>query len=121
MSAVHRIMKTLGFSAQKPRYQAWQQDATLVRTRETETFPAIRAQAKKERAAMYFADESPLRSDYHMGTTWLLQGQTPGLKKTCRQFSINMILAVSRRGDFRFMLRKGSINAQKCSWSFGRD
>jgi transposase len=31
ISSVHRIMKTLGFSAQRPLYQAWQQDATLVR------------------------------------------------------------------------------------------
>jgi transposase len=30
-----------------------------------ETFPAIRAQAKKEGATIYFADESGLRSDYH--------------------------------------------------------
>lgn len=31
LSAVSRIMKLLGFSAQKPLYQAWQQDAELVR------------------------------------------------------------------------------------------
>ncbi len=66
ISSVHRIMKTLGFSAQRPLYQAWQQDATLVRTWESETFPAIWAQAKKEGAIIYFADESGLRSDYHI-------------------------------------------------------
>ena len=105
-------MKTLGFSAQRPLYQAWQQDATLVRTWESETFPAIRAQAKKEGATIYFADESGLRSDYHKGTTWSPQGQTPVLQKTGRRFSINMISAVSPRGDFRFMLHEGSVNAK---------
>lgn len=112
ISSVHRIMKTLGFSAQRPLYQAWQQDATLVRTWESETFPAIRAQAKKEGATIYFADESGLRSDYHKGTTWSPQGQTPVLQKTGRRFSINMISAVSPRGDFRFMLHEGSVNAK---------
>jgi len=42
LSGVSRIMKLLGFTAQKPLYQAWQQDATLVRQWEFETYPAIR-------------------------------------------------------------------------------
>jgi transposase len=32
LAAVTRIMKLLGFSAQKPLYQAWQQDAAMVST-----------------------------------------------------------------------------------------
>jgi transposase len=112
ISSVHRIMKTLGFSAQKPLYQAWRQDATLVRTWESETFPAIRAQAKKESATIFFADESGLRFDYHRCTTWSPQGQPPMLQRTGRRFSINMIAAVSPRGDFRFMLHEGSVDAK---------
>jgi transposase len=30
LASVSRIMKLLGFSAQKPSYQTWQQDAKLV-------------------------------------------------------------------------------------------
>ena len=45
LASVSRIMKILGFSAQKPLYQAWQQDATLVRAWEAEIYPAIRAQS----------------------------------------------------------------------------
>jgi transposase len=54
VSSVHRLMKILGFSAQKPLYQAWQQDPVLVRTWETETYPAIRAEAKRLGATIYF-------------------------------------------------------------------
>lgn len=46
-------MKILGFSAQKPLYQAWQQDLVLLRTWETETYPAIRAEAKRDGATIY--------------------------------------------------------------------
>lgn len=70
VSSVHRLMKILGFSAQKPLYEAWQQDPVLVRTWETETYPAIRAEAKRLGATIYFGDESGIRSDYHTGTTW---------------------------------------------------
>jgi transposase len=105
-------MKLLGFSAQKPLYQAWQQDATLVRTWETELYPAIRAEAKACGATIYFADESGIRSDYHTGTTWAPVGETPVVEVTGRRFSLNMISAVSPQGEFRFMLHDGTVNAE---------
>ena len=112
LASVSRIMKILGFSAQKPLYQAWQQDATLVRAWEAEIYPAIRAEAKAVGATIYFADESGIRSDYHTGTTWAPVGETPVVEVTGRRFSLNMISAVSPRGEFRFMVHDGSVNAE---------
>lgn len=111
LASVSRIMKLLGFSAQKPLYQAWQQDPVLVRQWESETFPAIKAEAAAAGATIYFADESGIRSDYHTGTTWAPVGQTPVVEVTGRRFSLNMISAVSPRGDFRFMLHEGTVTA----------
>lgn len=112
VSSVHRLMKILGFSAQKPLYRAWQQDPVLVRTWETETYPAIRAEARQIGARIYFGDESGIRSDYHTGTTWAPQGQTPVVQATGRRFSLNMISAVGTQGEFRFMLHEGSVGAK---------
>lgn len=112
LSAVSRVMKLLGFSAQKPLYQAWQQDAVLVRTWEQETFPAIRREARAAGAMVFFADEAGLRSDYHTGTTWAPKGETPVVTTTGRRFSFNMISAVSPRGDFRFMIHKGTVDSR---------
>lgn len=111
LASVSRIMKLLGFSAQKPLYQAWQQDPVLVRQWESETYPAIKAEAAAAGATIYFADESGIRSDYHTGTTWAPVGQTPVVEVTGRRFSLNMISAVSPRGDFRFMLHEGTVTA----------
>jgi len=110
-TTTHLVMRTLGFSAQKPRYHAWQQDPVLVRTWETETFPAIAAQAKREGASVYFADESGIRSDYHTGTTWAPKGHTPVVTATGRRFSLNMLSAINPRGELRFMLHEGSVTA----------
>lgn len=109
LASVSRIMKLLGFTVQKPLYQAWQQDAALVRQWDTETFPAIQAEAAAVGATIYFADESGIRSDYHTGTTWAPCGETPVVEVTGRRFSLNMISAVSPRGDFRFMTHAGSV------------
>ena len=63
-------------------------------------------------ATIYFGDESGIRSDYHTGTTWAPQGQTPVVQATGRRFSLNMISAVSAQGEFRFMLHDGSVGAK---------
>lgn len=110
--SVGRIMKLLGFTCQKPLYQAWQQDAVLVKKWETETYPAIKAQALTEGAMIYFSDEAGIRSDYHTGTTWAPVGETPVVAVTGRRFSFNMISAVSPNGEFRFMIHDGSFTAQ---------
>jgi transposase len=111
LESVRRVMKLLGFSTQKPLYQAWQQDAVLVKQWETETYPAIKAEAHAAGATVYFADEAGIRSDYHTGTTWAPVGQTPVVTVTGRRFSFNMISAVSPRGDVRFMIHEGSVTA----------
>ena len=89
LASVSGIMKLLGFSAQKPLYQAWQQDATI-----------------------YFADESGIRSGYHTGTSWAPVGETPVVEMTGRRFSLNMISAVSPQGEFHFMLHDGTVSAE---------
>lgn len=111
LESVRRVMKLLGFSVQKPLYQAWQQDPLLVQKWEAETYPAIKAEAKAAGANIYFADEAGIRSDYHTGTTWAPVGETPVVEVTGRRFSFNMISAVSPRGDFRFMIHEGTVDA----------
>jgi transposase len=111
LASVSRVMKLLGFTVQKPLYQAWQQDPVLVRQWETETYPEIRAEARREGALIYFADESGIRSDYHTGTTWAPVGQTPVVEATGRRFSLNMISAVSPQGEFRFMIQEGTVTS----------
>jgi transposase len=111
LAAVSRIMKLLGFSAQKPLYQAWQQDAAIVRRWETKAYPQIKAEAPSVGATVYFADEAGIRSDYHSGTTWAPVGETPVVTVTGRRFSLNMISAVSPREDFCFMVHAGSVTA----------
>lgn len=111
LESVRRVMKLLGFSTQRPLYQAWQQDPVLVKQWENETYPAIKAEAQAAGATIYFADEAGIRSDYHTGTTWAPIGETPVVTVTGRRFSFNMISAVSPRGEIRFMIHEGSVTA----------
>jgi len=111
-AAVGRVMRTLGFTPQRPLYRAAQRDALWVEPWQKEEFPAIAAEAKRVGASILFADEASIRSDYHAGTTWAPIGQTPVVEATGRRFSLNMLSAVSATGQFRFMVHEGSATAK---------
>lgn len=109
--SVGRLLKKLGLSPQKPLRRAYQQDPEAVDRWVNEEYPQIRKLAKREKAEIYFADEASVRSDYHSGTTWAPRGQTPVVASTGARFSLNLVSAVSPRGEMRFMTVKGRMNA----------
>jgi len=107
-----KIMRTLGFTPQRPLRRAYEQDAILVEDWLTTRLPALRRRAKRLGAKLLFADEASMRSDYHAGTTWAPQGQTPIVMATGKRHSINMISAVSMTGELQFMLIDGKGNSK---------
>jgi transposase len=109
--SVGRLLRTMGLSPQRPLHRAYQQNPDAVEAWKTEQFPAIRAEAKKLGATVYFADEAGIRSDYHAGTTWAPVGKTPVVANTGARYSINMLSAVSAQGALRFMLHDGTVNS----------
>jgi transposase len=110
-ASVCRLLNQLGLSAQRPLWRAYQQDRAMVERWMAEVFPAIRERAKREGAQIWFEDEAGVRSDAHAGTTWAPRGHTPVVSSTGARFGINIISAVSQRGDFRFMCVEGRVNA----------
>jgi transposase len=110
-ASVCRLLVQMGLTAQRPLWRAYQQDPAAVNKWMEEQFPAIRAQAKREMAEIWFGDEAGVRSDAHSGTTWSPKGKTPIVSSTGARFGLNIISAVSRKGEFRFMCVKGRVNA----------
>jgi len=109
--SVGRLLRKLGLSPQKPLRRAYEQDPKLVAAWRKAAFPKIRALATRAGATIFFADEAGVRSDYHAGTTWAAKGRTPIVPATGQRFGLNLISAISPRGDFRFMTVPGRMNA----------
>ena len=110
-SSVSRLLNQMGLSAQRPLWRAYQQDPEKVDQWLNDQFPKIKALAKRNKADIYFSDEAGVRSDYHSGTTWSKRGQTPVVTTTGARFGLNLISAISPRGQMRFMVTKSSVNA----------
>jgi transposase len=109
--SVGRLLRRIGLSPQRPLARAYQRNPDMVTAWLREEYPAIQRLAKQEGAVIFFGDESNVRSDYHSGTTWAVKGQTPVVETTGARFSLNLLSAVSPRGDLRFMCHKGKLNA----------
>lgn len=110
---VGRILKKLGMSPQRPLYRAYQQDLERVREWKDHTYPTIRARADEVGASIFFADEAGVRTDHHAGTTWAPVGRTPVVAATGQRIGVNMISAVSPRGQLHFQVFEGSTTADR--------
>lgn len=112
LPSIGRLLKQLGLSWQKPLKKAYQQDPEKVRKWLKNQFPYIKRKAKESGASIYFSDESGLRSDHQSGKTWAPIGETPTVKVTGQRFSLNVISAISNRGDIKFKLIEGRFTAK---------
>ena len=110
---VGRLLNKIGLSPQRPLYRAYQQDPERVEEWKKSAYPRIRKLAAEEGASIFFADEASIRTDHHAGTTWAPAGQTPVVVTTGERKSVNMVSAISPRGELRFRVQEGSMNAGK--------
>ncbi len=109
--SVGRLLRKLGLSPQRPLARAYQRDPQLVELWMKREYPKIRAEAKRVGAQIFFADEASVRSDQHSGTTWAPMGQTPVVDTTGARFKLNMLSALSPRGELRFMVTEQKLTA----------
>ena len=111
--SVGNVLARLGMSPQRPLYRAYEQDPEKVAEWKEKTFPQIQARAKKEGAAIFFADEASVRTNYHAGTTWAPIGKTPVVAGSGRTRSISMVSAISPRGELHFEVHESGIRQEE--------
>jgi len=103
-------LKRWGFSSQKPLTRATQRDPQMIEAWLKKVYPGIAARAKREKALIYWSDETGVCNQDQIGKGYAPKGQTPVLAQTGQRFSTSMIAAVSNRGLMRFKLYKGALN-----------
>lgn len=108
---VGRFLKRWGFTPQKPAKRAYERNPEEVRRWLEEEYPAIRELAKREGAEIHWEDESGVRSDAAVGTTWGKRGKTPIVPVSGRRFGCNMISTLTNRGKLHFMVFEGRFNS----------
>jgi transposase len=109
---VGRYLKRWRLSPQKPLRKAFEKNPQAVRRWLESEYPAIRSQAKREKAQVHWGDEMGVRSDHQTGRSYGRMGQTPVIEGTGKRFSCNMISSITNRGQLRFMIFKEKFRAE---------
>ena len=110
---VGKYLSLWGFTPQKPLRKAYEQRPAEVKRWLKESYPEIKAQAKRENAEIYWGDETGLRNDCHHERGYAPKGKTPVVRINANRVSANMISAVTNQGTVRFQVFEGTMNAKR--------
>jgi transposase len=111
LSTVQLYLLKWGFTPQKPLSRATQRsDARIQHWLERE-YPKIARRARREKALIYWGDETGVSNQDQIGRSYAPKGQTPVVRQTAKKLTTSMISAVNNRGLMRFMCFKGALNA----------
>jgi transposase len=110
LASVGALLARQGLTPQKPLQRAYQRDPVAIARWQRETYPTIARQAKREKAEVYFWDESGFRADAVQGTTWGAKGQTPVVAVPGQRQGVSAASAISAKGAFWFATYHGGLN-----------
>jgi len=106
-------LRSWGFTPQKPKKKAYEQNSKSVNKWLEEEYPKIKQQAKKENAEIHWGDETGIRNSSQYGRSYAPKGKTPVKETMAKRLSLNMISTITNQGKVRFMTYKGTMNAQR--------
>lgn len=105
-------LKRWGFTPQKPKKKAYEQNSKSVNRWIKEEYPLILKKAKKEDAEIHWGDETGVRNTSQYGRSYAPIGKTPTKETMAKRLSLNMISTVTNQGKVRFMTYDGTMNSQ---------
>lgn len=113
LNTMGNYLKRWGFTPQKPVVKAYEQSPVAVKKWLEEDYPALQERAKKEKAVIFWGDETGVTNEIHHGRSYAPKGQTPVVKKVGKKLKINMISAVTNKGELRWMSYTSSMTQNK--------
>jgi transposase len=104
-------LRRWGFTCKRPRRHSRDQDPEEVRKWLQETYPAIEAQAAKEEAEIFWADEVGVAADHQPALGYAPRGEPATQEVPDSHIRANQISAISNQGDVRFMTYTQTMDA----------
>jgi transposase len=99
------------FTPQKPLRRAYEQRPEQVRHWLETEYPAIEAKARRQKGAIFWGDETGLRSDDVRGRSYAPRGKTPSVRPCHKRAHVGLISAVTNKGELRWMVLDRGITA----------
>lgn len=113
LTTMGNYLRGWGLTPQKPVRKAYEQRGGDVERWVRGEYPAIAKRAKKEGALIFWCDETKVTNEVHNGRSYAPSGQTPVVRETAKRLKLNMISAVTNRGEVRFMTYTARMTQSK--------
>lgn len=110
---VGEYLKRWGFTPQKPVKWAKEQSTPAVARWLTKDYPEIANRAKREKAEIYWGDETGIQTGANVERGYSPKGKTPVVRQTAQKHRINMISAITNGGKVRFMFYRDTMNSKR--------
>jgi transposase len=107
LSSVGGYLKRWGLTPQRPVKRAYERDDEAIAQWLAAVYPKISARAKREKALIYWGDETGLRSDDVRGRSFAPMGQPAVVRVPGKRFGCNVISALTNKGEMSFMVFEG--------------
>ena len=109
LSTIGEYLRRWGYTAQRPKKLAYEQQPKRVQCWLDEEYPAIAKQAENEQAEIHWCDEVGIKQESQVLQSYSLRGKTPVVIHRSKRFSINMVSTVTNNGKLRFMLYEETL------------
>jgi transposase len=112
-STMGYYLRSWGFTPQKPKKKAYEQNQKHVEKWLEEEYPSIKERAREENAEIHWGDETGCKNQCNHGRSYAPKGKTPVKESMSKSFKINMISTVTNQGKVQFMIYLENMNADK--------
>jgi len=113
LQTMSEILARWGFTPQRPVKRAYEQRPGEVKRWLDETYPEVEARAKVEKAEIFWADETAVKSEAHTQRGFAPKGQTPVVRQPAKRFHSSVLSAINNRGKMEWMALKQPLNADR--------
>lgn len=113
LNTMGNYLRRWGFTPQKPVVRAYRQSPMAVKKWLGEDYPDIQEQARREKAVIFWGDETGVTNEIHHGRSYAPKGQTPVVRKVGKKLRINMVSAVTNKGELRWMSYTSGMTQNK--------
>ena len=110
---VGEYLKRWGFTPQRPAKFAYERRDEQVKEWLEQSYPVIRERAKREKAEIYWGDETGMRAGDIRGRGYSPKGVTPVVNASAKYESLSMISAITNRGRIHWMVIDGAVNKDR--------
>ena len=109
LRTISLYLQRWNFTYQRPLKRSYARQPEAVQKWLNEEYPRIAQEANKEKAVLYWCDETGVRNESQGMRGFSPMGHTPVLSVEPKRYGINMISAVTNLGEVRFMLYKDTL------------